>query len=201
MFNKITNAVLFFAIFAAPSLFAEIGWYGKAGVSYAFPKDAVGNRVYSYDGGPGMQLGAGYNFEIFSIEGEYAYTWQNNDKVTDDSSNTEFATNGHQQLHALTVSALYHPILDESFSPYLGFGLGYGMVSWDSSRTDNGIKDDATTSVIQFMVGSSYEISEQIALNFEYRSVLLGEYTIDDIGDIDTDRSNKLLFSVIYRFR
>jgi len=202
MFKKVVGAVLFFGFLVASSLHAEAGWYGKAGVSYVLPQQdlSAGDREYSYDAGPGMQLGIGYDYGIFSIEGEYSFTWLNNDGVKDDSE-PDFSTNGHQEIHALTINALYHPyVTGISFSPYIGVGLGYGMISWDSSKTDNGIDDDDITYLLQVMAGISYDISKQIALNFEYRYRAFAGYSIDGVGDIDNERFHELHFAMLYRF-
>lgn len=201
MLKKITGTLLFFGLFALSSLFAETGWYGKAGVSYSFAKTVIVEpRDYSYAGGPGAQLGMGYDYGDFSIEGEYTFSWLNNDTVENSSIGEDFTTNGHQSLHTAMVNTLFHPMKEFDFKPYIGLGLGYGMVAWDSSNTDSGIDGDDTTFVYQVLLGTYYEISQNVSLNFEYRYRGLTEYTIDDVGDITSDHFNELALGLIYHF-
>ncbi|MEA3373773.1 MAG: porin family protein [Campylobacterota bacterium] len=199
--NTIITAVTTYLLISS-SLCADSDYYGKIGVSYAGDKIVEGTdyktRNYTFNKGVGAQIAVGYDLEIMSIEGEYTYSTADMKSVEllDESRSVDIS--GYQDIHSLMVNALYHPVMNEKFSPYIGFGLGFSSVLYESANID--VEDSALTLTSQFMLGSSYKILDDIELNIELRHKMLQSYDISGIGEVNSDNYNELFFALVYRF-
>ena len=186
MLNKIVMTAVTAYLFISASLYADPD-YGKVGFSSVGGKTVegtdYGTRNYSFDRGVGFQLAAGYNLEIMSLEGEYTYSTADLKSVEILDEHRDVAVKGYQDIHSLMLNALYHPVMDEIFNPYIGIGLGFSYVLYESANI--GVNDNASTLTYQFMAGTSYEILDNIELNIEYKHKRLQSYTISGIGTVN----------------
>ncbi len=113
-----------------------------------------------FDGGTGILTGLalGYRWRNFRIEGEYFYRGATHDSVGDVNfsgvnlkSLQEIAEAdeeiGHVLSHSFFTNLYYDFTSDSKWTPYLGFGLGFALVSLDYSNrvTRSGDPEDIGT--------------------------------------------------------
>lgn len=151
---------------------------------------------------PGLGLGGGieanYWFnDAFSAGLEVGFISFGENEIDDEG--LIFHTSG--QFIPIIVKGDYH-FLDDAFRPFVGLGIGYGVVSreWTIKEEDFLLDGDFTSSwnqsgvIISPRAGALYQVSDIIAINLSIQYNLMMnevdgdlEITSDYLGDSDTE--------------
>ena len=147
------------------SAFAAGPYVGVAGgVSIFHDSDDTAPGYYDatigYDAGYGFNLSAGYNFDVFRLEGEYGY------KEADVKDVSGYSYSGADaSFNSFMVNGYYDIKTNSAATPYIGAGLGliYGELN------DNGYTVDDTVPGYQFIAGVGFDLNKNITLDVSYR--------------------------------
>ena len=148
------------------------------------------NADISFSTGLALTGAVGYDFGGFRAEAELGYQ-QNNSDDTDWSlrgahNTATFATTSFANCN-LTSSTLfangYYDFKNNSpFTPYLGAGLGVAKVELKDvsfGRFLTNYSADDTVFAYQFIAGTSYSITKNVAIDLSYRYVSSSEPSLD----------------------
>ncbi|MBR8461799.1 porin family protein [Campylobacter sp. faydin G-140] len=132
------------------------------GGDYSFKstlKDDENNKLS--DGQFGLNLKAGYDFDIFRIYGEYGYDL----KTSKESEDSKFSWKKHNFL----VGADYTPAINDSFK--IAFGAYTGLSSNRLTEEFNGDKNQAMLNgwVLGAKVGGIYSFDTHNEIEFGYK--------------------------------
>lgn len=150
--------------------------YVKLGLGYV--DVSVSEPGLEFDSGMSVNLAVGKSINNFDIELEYVYDkgdWTNNlSSVSGDTKSNIYFLNG-----------FYNIDINSVVKPYVGAGLGYGK--YDDSYIDDKVKS------YQGIIGGSFNSTEKIDINLEYR------YRTSNVTGLDLD-TNSLIAAIKYKF-
>lgn len=125
---------------------------------------AVGASLET-DTGLGFNHSLGYKFgQSFSTELEFSFRKGN--FATGTSSVGKTAVDGDMDSKSLLLNAIYHFDFSQSFSPYIGYGIG---VTFHEATLDGFDDGEQRTFAYQFKMGVDLEFSQNMALVMGYR--------------------------------
>jgi opacity protein-like surface antigen len=182
------------------------------GLNFALDSDFDGNRSDSFpsgeaslDTGAVVGLGGGYRFNRnFAAELEYAYRSNDIDKIKG-SGGTTIADGGDLASVAIMANGYYFFDFAESWSPYIGFGMGF-LQEIDSDVELVGANDqkDLEDSVFawQAMVGAEVPIDDSWRFYGEGRFMTAPSPELSNSnGSYSVDYNNlSLIFGIGYQF-
>ena len=174
---------------AAPAAQAYEGWYGAigAGLSYMdndLDTEGDGASVFDqdgdYDNGAGIYASFGYKWAR-GLRTELEYSYRNNDArhisgIRDrlpalNASNNNFS--GGIDANTLMINALYDFDVNETFTPYLGAGVGGALLNGTFTSAGNptlAVDDGGELqAAFQGIAGVAVSLAENLALDLSYR--------------------------------
>ncbi|HUE74681.1 MAG TPA: porin family protein [Pirellulaceae bacterium] len=159
-------------------------WFAGAFFGGAFHGDLTGNVRQNNGSLMGLRLGWDLD-HYYGIEARYAFS---NPQIMDGAGNSL----GDSHDYLMDVSALYYPLGDARWRPYLGLGVGMATYRF-RDENDERIHDSAVS--VPISVGIKYFYSPHFTLRLD---------AVDNItfGSDNLDAMNHffLLGSVEYRF-
>jgi opacity protein-like surface antigen len=111
---------------------------------------------------------AGYQFNYWHVEGEFAYRNNKLDQISDHKGR-RFQPDIRVQTYSVMVNGYWDINLNFCVRPYVGAGLGY---SWNTVRVH--VKKHKASAngngfAWQAMVGGVYDLTDDVKLSAEYR--------------------------------
>lgn len=217
----------FMIVFSSSAYSAEEGWYVRGSVGPALLEDADGSTIsgvnlaaiedlinadlpdgttYSldleYDPSFFIKLAPGYNFGYFRLEGELTYQINKINKVNEhiyipdvssDSGSSEL--NGSDvTATSILINGYYDFLKGNTLQPYITAGIGMARVKTHIQV----VKDSDSVFAYQAGVGLSYNMSENVVLDFGYRYFATSD--IEFLGVKLSNSSHSLLFGARYNF-
>lgn len=159
-------------------------WFAGAFFGGAFHGDLTDNVRQNNGSLMGLRLGWDLD-HYYGIEGRYAFS---NPQIMDGAGNSL----GDSHDYMMDVSALYYPLGDARWRPYLGLGIGLATYRFRDENDEN-IHDSAVS--VPISLGVKYFYSPNFTLRLD---------AIDNVtfGSDNFDAMNNffLLGSVEYRF-
>ncbi len=200
----VTAAAL--AILSVPmsSMAANSGVYIKGNIGLGMMMDSdidnmpdnAGTAKMTFDNGFLGTGAVGYDF-VGPFRAEAEYSWQKNDLDTLSYSNRIGNFNqGDLTTQAIMVNGYYDVDTGSPWSPFIGAGIGWAKVDLSTPALPLGDNDDVFA--YQFMAGVAYNISDQLALDAQYRFFGTEDATIQG-ADFSTN-SNDLMVGIRYTF-
>jgi opacity protein-like surface antigen len=203
--KKILVSAAALAIVSVPmSSFAGDSVYLKGNVGIGMAMDAdidnmpenAGTAKMTFDSGFLGTAALGYDFAgPFRTEVEYG--WQKNDIDTLSYSNLIGNINqGDLKTQSIMMNGYYDVDTGSPWSPFVGAGIGWAKVDLNTPALPFGDNDDVFA--YQLMAGVSYNFSDQLALDAQYRFFDTQDATIQG-ADFSTT-SNDLMLGIRYTF-
>jgi opacity protein-like surface antigen len=203
--KKILVSAAALAIVSVPmSSFAGDSVYLKGNVGIGMAMDAdidnmpenAGTAKMTFDSGFLGTAALGYDFAgPFRTEVEYG--WQKNDIDTLSYSNRIGNINqGDLKTQSIMLNGYYDVDTGSPWSPFVGAGIGWAKVDLNTPALPFGDNDDVFA--YQLMAGVSYNFSDQLALDAQYRFFDTQDATIQG-ADFSTT-SNDLMLGIRYTF-
>ncbi len=158
--------------------------------------DNAGTAKMTLDSGFVGTAALGYDFAgPFRAEAEYL--WQKNDLDTLSYSNRigNFGQ-GDLKTQAVMVNGYYNVDTGSPWSPFVGAGIGWAKVDLNTPALPFGDNDDVFA--YQLMAGVAYNVSDQLAIDAQYRFFDTQDATIQG-ADFSTT-SNNLMLGIRYSF-
>jgi len=129
------------------------------------PQFSLGSADISYDLGYGFTFGAGYNFDGFRLEGEWALRRTSVDKISAHGNNAPLRKVDDFTVVSYMVNGYYDVKTSSGVSPF--FGVGIGQLNGDLDVIGYDIEDN--TSGYQLTAGVTYPINKSLSLALSYR--------------------------------
>jgi opacity protein-like surface antigen len=209
--------------FSANAYSAEEGWYvggyigpvllndsELAALSEADIEDIIGEDLaegttgsvdVEYETGFSLNVAPGYDFGDFRLELELAYQINDIDKVSasvtiPDVGSATYGEKVNGDVTSLTIlfNGYYDFLEGSAFRPYITAGVGQARVDVQVE----GDSGDDSALAYQIGVGVSYEMSENVALDFRYRYFATAD--VDFYGLEIENTGHSVLFGVRYSF-
>jgi len=211
-------------VFSSSAYSAEEGWYMRGSIGPALLNDAdvtalseadvealIGEDLLEgttyavdleFDTGFFINVAPGYDFGDFRLESEFAYQVNNIDKINQSlnipgvgsESDSSKVNGGDVTNLSLLFNGYYDFLKGSAVRPYITAGIGVARVN---AQVEG---DDDTDSVFAYQVGVglSYNMSENVALDFGYRYFATSD--IDVSGLELSNSSHSLLLGARYDF-
>lgn len=151
---------------------------GQLGFSWGGGAYADGIQDLELDTGLVVSGAIGTDLGNVRVEGELAYRQNDIDNVGG------FPVTGEMTSLALMANLFYDFGDGSGFTPYIGIGLGAAAVTMESVDLFN-VDDSDTTFALQFMLGGSFPISENLLMTVELRAFGAVPQFVDIIGPFD----------------
>jgi len=187
IFTVLLVAVL--SLFATTSFAGNVYFSGHGGLSILQDADAKSSVIAAKtEFKPGFNAGGalGYDFGAFRTEFEIAYREFKIDNGV--LASIEFPLSGPVTSTSFLINNYFDFESESSFTPYLGFGLGVARLTVDSTTPVVGLVgvDDSTTEfAYKLMAGSSYKVTSNFDLTFEYAFFGTTDPTFEDRAGAD----------------
>jgi opacity protein-like surface antigen len=196
----------------AVSASARDGFYieGNVGPSILEDSDISGGGLSGeaeFDTGYVIGGAVGYRLaDGFRVEGSVSYRESDVDAVT--SGGVELNGAGDANLTAIMANAYYDFDLGIPVKPYLGVGIGVGIIEVNSDDSANVLKvdDDSAEFAWNIMLGAGYAVTEDVDLSFGYRYLGTTDPEFDATllgvnGTLDAEITvHEVLFGLRYNF-
>jgi len=154
---------------------AEDGsFYVSVGGGVNWIDEVSGNNVtLDFETGYTALIAGGYDFGVnnaggaFRVEGEFSYT--NNGYEEGRALGVSVPISGDVEQYGFMVNALYDFFAEDSFSPYIGVGVG--VVDAESKATVGNITagSDATEIAYRGLAGVAFDVTDSMALDLGFR--------------------------------
>lgn len=163
-----TLAIALAALLPAAALADTPGFYvqgdlGHATVKYKEDGDSLKTKGFS------PRLSAGYDFGDFRVAADYTHYKKYDETLTDQFGTDHFEA----KAHSIGVSGIYDFDTGTPVKPYVGARIGINRISLEATETAPGFYEKESYSKTKLglgaMVGASYDISDNIALDAGYR--------------------------------
>jgi OOP family OmpA-OmpF porin len=197
MHNKFTSGLLFALIlFSHLPAWAD-GFYvsGSGGGTILAKAENKASGFFildsEYDNGWNAGGALGYDFGMIRTELETAYRENNVDKLTTLGIRTP--TKGNVSAWSYLFNVFYDFENSESFTPYVGFGLGAAKVSFNNVRTAVATfaDDEDTVFAYKIALGAAFEVNKVIDLTFDYTFFGTANPDFTDATGLDFDSEYK----------
>lgn len=148
------------------------GELGMSSLSNSDIKDIGNSADVSFDSGFMINGSFGYHYsKNIRFEGTIGYRTGGVDKLSLDGASQ--GGPGDMNILAFMANAYYDIDLGSPVRPYIGLGLGMGLVELNTNASSGGasfsVDDSAATLLWNLMVGISYEVNDKIDVDFGYR--------------------------------
>lgn len=192
-------------ILASPAPAASEGFYAglSAGIGQTSDADINGTGINSsaeFDSGGVALLTMGYAYANgLRGELELGSRWSDADSI----SNT--TASGDVRSISAMVNAYYDISTGGAFSPYIGLGLGGAQIKANSLSpiSTSSINDTDTALAYQGIVGMSYQLSQNVALNADYRYFATRDLDFTTAGNTNVSQqygNHALMFGISFSF-
>jgi len=166
----------------APKDGASRGLYLSLGAGLAAREtDAAsgdGSRYRAgFDPGPAAFAAIGYGFGLFRVESEFAYRQNDSDGVAAAADRR----NGGGRAYSIMVNGLFEPFPDWRMSPYVGAGLGLGIVDQDRRRFSRTVGNDAPD------LRQNYTVEDDTDARFAYQAIAGARFSINESWSLRAD--------------
>jgi opacity protein-like surface antigen len=197
---------LLLLVSAAPVLAKGPYVGGQAGVVFLSDSDItqVGTTfTASFDAGYGLGLTAGYNFDMFRLEGELFYKTNAFDEIS--AVGASIPADGDVSALGLMVNAIYDFKNQTRFTPFIGVGIGYAQVSIQD-LTIGGLAiadDDDAVFAYQGIAGVGYAITNNLTLDLTYKYTATADPEFNDASGVPFDAeymSHNVMAGVRFNF-
>jgi opacity protein-like surface antigen len=149
-------------------------------------------------------LAVGAKFGSLRAEVEAVYRYNPNDKF--DQGGTPQGADGSLSMLNIFLNGYYEMDFFGVVTPYVGLGVGYGVVSLNLKQLDGTlvVDDDDTVYSYQLMAGAAVNVTENLSLTAEYRyfdTITDAELTVSNVpGLIENSdiRSHEIRFGIRY---
>jgi opacity protein-like surface antigen len=211
-------------VFSSSAYSAEEGWYmrgtigpallnnadvtalSEADIEALIGEDLPAGTTYAvdlkFDTGFFINFAPGYDFGDFRLESEFAYQVNNVGKINQTlnipgvhyESGSSYVNGGDVTNLSLLFNGYYDFLKGSAVRPYITAGIGVARVNAQIEG------DDDTDSVFAYQVGVglSYNMSENVALDFGYRYFATSD--LDVFGLELSNSSYSILFGARYNF-
>jgi opacity protein-like surface antigen len=149
-----------------------------------------------------VNFAPGYDFGNFRLESEFAYQANNIDKINttlnapgvDPVSTSEYPVGGDVTNLSLLFNGYYDFLEGSAVQPYITAGIGVARVVTQIEG------EHETDSIFAYKVGVglSYNMSENVALDFGYRYFATSD--LDTFGSEFSNSSHSILLGARYNF-
>jgi len=140
-----------------------------------------------YDTGYAGALLIGYDFGTFRLDLEGSYRTADVDKI-EINGNKAGSANGDIEIKAVLLNGYYDFITGGNYSPYVGAGLGWAKVSYDSVDANFGklVDDDDTVLAGQLSAGVLFALNKSVVLDIGYRFLATEKPDLStSLGNVD----------------
>jgi opacity protein-like surface antigen len=179
-------------------------WYVSGSVGLAFPRDvnATGSGVsgdLSLDSGFQLTAAGGYQRKNTRAEVEVSFRSPGADKLT--VSGTETNLTGNVNQTTFLVNGYYDIPTKSKLRPYVGAGIGFGLISPDIKFGGNKVEtSNGTSFAYQGKIGVEYEVVKKGNAFVEFKYLGLTGYTSKrNDTEIEFGSFNSPALSVGYR--
>ncbi|MEO0399925.1 MAG: OmpA family protein [Pseudomonadota bacterium] len=181
------------AMAVAPAANADEGWYGSLGAGYSYVQDDLDTEIVGagintdsdadYDNGYGVYFALGKHLGN-GFRGELEYSYRDNDvrHIALDGQgglpNIGGATySGDLAAHFAMLNLLYDFSVNDTFTPYIGGGIGYANIDSDFTNTAPAVRvdDAASTIAAQGIAGLAVALADNLSFDLSYRYVVAGD--------------------------
>jgi len=185
-------AIVTTTLMAATSAQAQVqgtGFYVGAGAGINLLQDNNLN-IDNYDVGPAGNIYGGYDWGSLRADLEVSIRENSHDG------------DNHQTTLGIMVNGYYDFEFGSPFVPYIGGGIGLGIISADfRGSNDQFFQDTQTAFAYAGIAGVSYNFSPALAASLEYRYLGTTGPTFKDKGErISSDSNNNHSFLVGVRY-
>jgi opacity protein-like surface antigen len=210
-------------VFSSSAYSAEEGWYMRGNIGLALLNNADGTALseadiealigedvpagttyavnLEFDPGFFINFAPGYDFGDFRLESEFAYQVNNVSKINESlvipgvgSTSTSMEVGGDVTNLSLLFNGYYDFLKGSAVRPYITGGIGVARVN----AQVEGDEDTDSVFAYQVGVGLSYNMSENVALDFGYRYFATSD--IDVFGLELSNSSHSILLGARYNF-
>ncbi|MFO0408875.1 MAG: outer membrane protein [Dolichospermum sp.] len=179
-------------------------WYVSGSVGLAFPRDvnATGSGVsgdLSLDSGFQLTAAGGYQRKDTRAEVEVSFRSPGADKLT--VSGNEANLTGNVNQTTFLVNGYYDIPTKSKLRPYVGAGIGFGLISPDIKFAGNKVEtSNGTSFAYQGKIGVEYEVVKKGNAFVEFKYLGLSGYTSKKNGtETEFGSFNSPALSVGYR--
>ncbi len=213
---KRTQVLLLIAIFlfSSPVWAKESNpnpWYVKIAGGYLMPfedydEERANATEWAFDNGFSGHASVGYEWGNWGVELEGNYKSLDADYRTTKASGVETATSG-DQTHLSGMFNLFMIFMPEKdLSTYIGGGVGMTQIEWDNVLPAGGtaIDDSDTVFTWQLIAGVSFDLTNHISLEADYRYVRPGDIELSDTAatryDFNSQHLHNITLGLKFRF-
>jgi outer membrane immunogenic protein len=195
--------------------FADTYISGNLGAVILNDSDINGGPVdgkFTFDVGPGFLIAIGSSVETGGrmstqnagptsdkdharLELELGYRKNDIDKIKINGFGSDNADGDFSSI-SLMGNLLYDFSMQSGFTPYIGLGAGVANVKVDS---DDANSENDTVAAGQFIFGASYDASESLKVDIQYRYFATDNPEFDDGVDAEY-RTNNLMIGLRHTF-
>ncbi len=201
-------------ISTSSAVYSAEGTYVSGNVGISIVNDLTASGVEdegpwsadtSWDTGYVVHAALGYDFNPIRAEVELGYAKNDCDKL----DTNETAIDGDVTATTLFANAYYDFHNSSSFTPYLGVGLGYALISYNDLKGPDwrsSFDEDDSVFAYQFMAGVSFVITDNITVDLSYRYMDTSDQSMVDTNDTGGGEVNfdydahKILLGLKYTF-
>jgi len=177
-------------VFSSSAYSAEEGWYMRGSIGPALLSDVTASEDdIEFDTGFFVNFAPGYDFGDFRLESEFAYQVNNVGKI-----NQSFVKGGDVTNLSLLFNGYYDFLKGSAVRPYITAGIGVARVN----AQIEGERDTDSIFAYKVGVGLSYNMSENVALDFGYRYFATSD--LDVFGLELSNSSHSILLGARYNF-
>jgi len=177
---SVTVGTLIFLFIANFSYAQDKGYYVSLGLGYSIPQtqtDPVSETV-EFNGGFVTKGSLGYSFTgsppfVWRSELEISYRRYEADRIGESPSGPYHEGDGNLTYLTGMVNGLLDFKTGTKVTPFVGIGIGYSRVSYNSIKSKDGVSatfdDSDNVFAYQGMAGLAYDITESWKMDLEYR--------------------------------
>ncbi|WP_158595924.1 OmpA family protein [Oleomonas cavernae] len=153
----------------------RVGPYGSVFGGYVILQDAdlevgTASAEAEFDDGWAGGVAFGYDWGGPRLEAEVSYRRNENDRISAGGASAPLA--GHVSALAVMLNAFYDFTNSSRFTPYLGAGIGVGVIDAADGRVDPGpvfLNDTDVVFAYQGIAGVKVAVTEGLSLFVDYR--------------------------------
>lgn len=184
--------------FNVSNVSAEGYFSGNVGIGWADDiemTDGVETIELSFDPGYGFSAAFGNVYNNFRAELEFNYFASDVDEFTrvGDGSGP---VDGDGTVLAVMLNGFYDSMPSQTFSPFIGAGIGYANAELDML----GESEDDNVFAYQLMAGFTFKLTEKLKSDVQYRYFGTEDLEFEAGVDVDSVNSHNLIVGLRYSF-
>ncbi len=160
-------------------------------LDYEDTDGTIYSDLLEFDTGGVSELGIGYDFGTFRIEGTWNKSHSDQVEVA-----SVIAVDMESEVNTYLGSIYYDFSTNSKWTPFVGASLGRG--SWDTKL--DGIKDDASGLAYGIQGGVNYQTSDSIDVYGKLSRVVIPELDFDDGSQVENTLITSGTIGVRFRF-